>query len=197
MSLLYVTANPKPVKESCSLQLGEHFLNAYKKSRPESEVVRLDLFAEKIPALEGEALAAWERNSEEIVTNKYVDQFLRFDQVVIVTPLWNMGVPSPVKAYIDHLILPGKTFRFGENGIEGCMEGTRILHLQSRGGIYSEGKLAAFEHGDSYLRTIFRLVGVKKYEHIFVEGTSTYPEEAEERLNEAKRQAEALAGTFK
>lgn len=196
MSLLYVTANPKQLEDSFGLQLGEHFLQHYQKTHPESEVVKLDLFAESIPPLEGEALDAWEGRSEKQITNKYVEQFLRFQQVVIVTPLWNMGVPSPVKAYIDHLIIPGKTFRFGEKGIEGLLQKTRVLHLQSRGGIYSEGKLASFEHGDSYLKTIFQLTGVKTYEHVYVEGTSTYPEEAEARLQEAKLQAEKIAESF-
>ncbi|SDO52096.1 FMN-dependent NADH-azoreductase [Alkalicoccus daliensis] len=196
MSLLYITANPKQMGESYGLQLGEHFLKHYQKLHPSSKVTKLDLFAEQIPPLEGDALAAWEKQSDAEVTNTYVEQFLKYKQVVFVTPLWNMGVPSPVKAYIDHLILPGKTFRFGEKGIEGLLQDTRVLHLQSRGGIYSEGKLAAFEHGDSYLRTIFKLVGVKQYEHIYVEGTSTYPEEAVKRLEAAKLQAEKTAETF-
>jgi FMN-dependent NADH-azoreductase len=196
MSLLYVTANPKKTSESFSLQLGEHFLKSYQELHPEAEIKRLDLFKENVPPLEGEALSAWERTSTTEVTNKYVEEFLRYDQVVFVTPLWNMGVPSPVKAYIDHLILPEKTFRFGEKGIEGLLQNTRILHLQSRGGVYSEGKLASFEHGDSYLRTIFQLTGVKTYEHIYVEGTSTYPDEAAGRLEKAKQEAEKLASTF-
>lgn len=196
MSILYVTANPKKIEDSFSLQLGEHFLAHYKKTHPAAEVERLDLFEENIPPLKGEALDAWERRSDQQVTNPYVEQFLRFSQVVIVTPLWNMGVPSPVKAYIDHLIIPDQTFRFSEKGIEGLLQNTRILHLQSRGGVYSEGKLASFEHGDSYLKTIFQLTGVKTYEHVYVEGTSTFPDEAEARLQNAKQQAETVAETF-
>ncbi|NJP37876.1 FMN-dependent NADH-azoreductase [Alkalicoccus luteus] len=196
MSLLYITANPKKTSESYGLRLGEAFLAAYQKAHPEAYVERLDLFADTPPPLTGDKLDAWERKTTRPVTSPWVDQFLRFDQIVFVTPLWNMGLPSPVKAYIDQLILPDKTFRFGERGMEGLLGHVRVLHLQSRGGVYSHGKLQAFEHGDSYLRTIFGLTGVKQYDHVFVEGTSTYPDEAETRLKEAVKEAEELARTF-
>ncbi|PRO66621.1 FMN-dependent NADH-azoreductase [Alkalicoccus urumqiensis] len=196
MRVLYVTANPKKEEQSYGLRLGGHFLDSLQTSFPEAEVDVLDLFQVPLPLLGEGELAAWERRSEETVTNTWVEQFLSADKVVFVTPLWNMGVPSPVKAYIDQLILPGQTFTFDDTGIRGLLQGREIVHLQSRGGVYSSGKMAAWEHGDSYIRTIFALTGAS-VESIIVEGTSTYPDEAEDRLEEACLSVDALVHRWK
>lgn len=197
MTLLYVTANPKPVHESYGLQLGKYFLDTYTSLKPEEPVERLDLIHADPPPLEKDALALWEqkgqRQEEDSLTNPYVDQFLNADKLVLVTPLWNMSFPPQVKAYIDHLIFPGKTFRFSDKGIEGLMQSKTVIHVQSRGGIYSEGPLQKFEHGDSYLRTILGLIGVKNYYHLFIEGTSTYADELSERMAAAEQRAAELA----
>ncbi|QKS72919.1 NAD(P)H-dependent oxidoreductase [Paenalkalicoccus suaedae] len=194
--MLYVTANPKPLHQSNSLQIGQAFLETYTSLHPGEKIEQLDLFDVTVPTMEGQALAAWERGGSVTVTNPLVEQLLTHDKLVLVTPLWNMGIPAPMKAYVDQIVVPNKTFRFAEKGMEGLLGELKVLHIQSRGGIYSEGKLAAFEHGDSYLRTIFKLVGVKHYEHLFIEGTSTYPEQVEEMLKEKVKEAKVLAERF-
>ncbi|PYZ91664.1 FMN-dependent NADH-azoreductase [Salipaludibacillus keqinensis] len=201
MTLLYVTANPKHTKESYGLQLAEYFMEEYLKQKPDENVERLDLFEVDLPPLGREALAMWERNGSNtadtmIPSNPFVEQFLKAERIVIVTPLWNMSFPPQVKAYVDHLIIPEKTFRFTDKGIEGLMQNKKMIHIQSRGGVYSEGPLQAFEHGESYLRTIFGLIGLKDYHHLYIEGTSTFPDEVEERLEKAKEQAKSFVRVF-
>lgn len=200
MTLLYVTANPKKTNESYGLQIGEAFLEAYQKAKPNESIDKLDLFSVEIPSLDRNALDMWERHGstddKQQVTNRFVEQFLQADRIVIVTPLWNMSFPPQVKAYIDHLIIPEKTFRFTDKGIEGLIKDKKILHIQSRGGVYSTGKLQEFENSDRYLRIIFGLIGLKDYTHLFIEGTSTYPDEAVQLLENAKGRAKSLAPIF-
>lgn len=202
MTLLFVTANPKETSESYGLQLAETFLEAYKEENPSDTIERLNLFEENIPPLEKAALAMWEQQGQakpdhmEEVTNPYVEQFLRAERIVIVTPLWNMSFPPQVKAYVDQLIVPDKTFRFTDKGIMGLMQQKKMVHIQSRGGVYSEGPLQKFEHGDSYLRLIFGLIGLKDYHHLFIEGTSTFPDDVLSRLAQAKEQGRKLAKEF-
>ncbi|MGJ9382612.1 FMN-dependent NADH-azoreductase [Salipaludibacillus sp. CF4.18] len=199
MTLLYVTANPKKTADSFGLQLGEAFLKAYQQEKPEEKIDRLDLFKVTLPPLDTDAINMWERHGnaeQKEVTNPFVEQFLEADRIVIVTPLWNMSFPPQVKAYVDHLIIPGKTFRFTDAGIKGLMQAKKIMHIQSRGGVYSKGKLQEFENSDRYLRTIFGLIGMKDYTHLFIEGTSTYPDEARARLQAAKERAKQLAIEF-
>ncbi|MCR6098687.1 NAD(P)H-dependent oxidoreductase [Salipaludibacillus agaradhaerens] len=200
MTLLYVTANPKRVEDSYSLQLGKCFLDVFRKNCSDTDITQLDLFAVNIPPLEKEALAAWERfesiDRDIPITNPFVEQFLQAEIVVFVTPLWNMSSPPQVKAYIDQLIIPKKTFCFTEEGIKGLAHDKTIVHIQSCGGVYSEGPLASLEHGNTYLQTIFSLIGVKNYHHVSIEGTSTFPQEVEERFEKAKEETRQLAKTL-
>ncbi|UTR16399.1 NAD(P)H-dependent oxidoreductase [Salipaludibacillus sp. LMS25] len=197
MTLLYVTANPKREQDSYSLQLGKCFLDVFTKNCPHTDITKLNLFKVNLPPLEKEALAAWERfgaNKHDItMTNPFVEQFLRAEIIVFVTPLWNMSFPPQVKAYIDQLIIPEKTFTFTKEGIKGLAYDKTIVHLQACGGVYSEGPLASLEHGNAYLQTIFSLIGVKDYYHISIEGTSTFPQEVGERLKKAQEKACKLA----
>ncbi|RKL67894.1 FMN-dependent NADH-azoreductase [Salipaludibacillus neizhouensis] len=199
MTLLYVTANPKKIEDSFGLQLGEAFLKAYQQEKPEEKIDRLDLFKVTLPPLDTDAINMWERHGnveQKEVTNPFVEQFLESDRIVIVTPLWNMSFPPQVKAYVDHLIIPGKTFEFTDAGIKGLMQTKKIMHIQSRGGEYSKGKLQELENSDRYLRTIFGLIGMKDYTHLFIEGTSTYPDEVGERLEAAKERAKRVVSDF-
>ncbi|MBB5174188.1 FMN-dependent NADH-azoreductase [Texcoconibacillus texcoconensis] len=198
MNVLYITANPKNVDDSYSLRLGEHFLNEYRRLRPHDKIEHVDLFSVDLPPLDKDMLSLWDKHSdiEETHTNPFVEQFIQADRYILVTPLWNMHAPSQVKAYIDQLIVPGKTFQFTETSVEGMLSGKKMIHIQSRGGIYSEGKLKGLESANSYIQTIFSLIGVTDYEHVFIEGTSTYPDEAEDRLKEAKESAKQVAQRF-
>jgi len=202
MTLLFVTANPKETSKSYGLQLADSFLAAYKEQNLSDPVEYLDLLNEVIPPLKPEQLAMWEQQGRakpddmKEVSNPYVEQFLRAERIVIVTPLWNMSFPPQVKAYVDQLIIPEKTFRFTDKGIEGLMQRKKMIHIQSRGGVYSEGPLQKFEHGDSYLRLIFGLIGLKDYHHLCIEGTSTFPDDALNRLEQAKQQGCKLAIEF-
>ena len=61
--------------------------------------------------------------------------------------MYNFGVPSQLKAWIDRLLVAGKTFRYSEEGVEGLASGKRVIIASSRGGIYSEdAPAAAAEH---------------------------------------------------
>ncbi|SES29911.1 FMN-dependent NADH-azoreductase [Salisediminibacterium halotolerans] len=202
MSLLYVTANPKEVHQSYGLQVGERFINSYRHEHPDETIETIDLFAETFPRLDQTVLSLWERHGSlseaetASIENRYVKQFKRAEKVVFVTPLWNMSIPPEMKAYVDQLIVPGHTFNFTDKGIEGTAGGKKILHIQARGGVYSEEPMAGFEHGDRYLRTIFRLIGIKDYYHLPIEGTSTFPDEANSRLQQALDEAETLSKSF-
>ncbi len=92
-----------------------------------------------------------------------------------------------MKAYTDATSIPGKTFKYTENGPVGLLPGKKALHIQASGSVYSEGPLATIEMGFSYLRKILRFYGIES-EAIFVEGTAV-----SEQAPFAKEKAIALA----
>ncbi|WP_210367436.1 FMN-dependent NADH-azoreductase [Bacillus sp. REN3] len=209
-TVLYITANPKPVEESFSLSVGEEFISAYRENHPNDEVVRLDLYKSDIPYIDTDVFNGWgklqkgtafeelsgeeKRKVSEI--NQLTDQFVAADKYVFATPMWNFSFPPVMKGYIDNIAIAGKTFKYTEDGPVGLLGGKTALHIQGRGGYYSEGPAKGMEFGDSYLRAVLAFMGVTEVETIAVEGMAAEPEKAQEIKQKAIDQAKRLAKQF-
>jgi FMN-dependent NADH-azoreductase len=121
-----------------------------------------------------------------------LDEFLSADSVVIGAPMYNFGIATQLKAWFDHILVAGKTFRYGENGVEGLVPNKKVIVALSRGGIYSEGPAAAMEHAETHLRAIFGFIGIKDIEFIVTEGVALGAEQREVALQAAFAQVERL-----
>lgn len=103
-----------------------------------------------------------------------LEEFLAADTVVIGAPMYNFTVPSQLKAWIDRIVVPGKTFRYGAGGAEGLAGGKRVIVALARGGFYGrETAAASAEHAESYLRTVLAFMGITDPEFIVAEGLAT------------------------
>ena len=122
---------------------------ARRRSNPDATVVARDLAAEPLDHLTLGAFA----------DTDVLDEFLAADTVVIGAPMYNFGVPSQLKAWIDRIAVAGKTFRYGDDGRPSGLAGDkRVIVAISRGGFYDDGN--AMEHVETYLRGVFRFIGV-------------------------------------
>lgn len=102
-----------------------------------------------------------------------LEEFLAADIVVIGAPMYNFTVPTQLRAWIDRILVPGKTFSYGANGPEGLAGGKRVIVALSRGGIYADPAFAAVaEHAETYLRFVLGFIGIKAPEFIIAEGIS-------------------------
>jgi FMN-dependent NADH-azoreductase len=100
-----------------------------------------------------------------------MDEFLASDIVVIGAGMYNFTIPSQLKAWIDRILVAGKTFAYGPNGAEGLAGGKRVIIALARGGMYGEGSpAAAIEHAETYLRGVFAFIGISSPEFIVTEG---------------------------
>ena len=100
-----------------------------------------------------------------------LEEFLAADVVVIGAPMYNFTIPSQLKAWIDRLAVPGKTFRYGANGPEGLVGDKRVIVAVARGGFYGpESAAVSAEHAESYLRIIFGFMGITQPEFVLAEG---------------------------
>jgi FMN-dependent NADH-azoreductase len=114
-----------------------------------------------------------------------LDQFLAADTIVIGAPMYNFTLPSQLKAWIDRILVAGKTFHYTENGPEGLAGGRRVIIALARGGFYHEGAPAAgLEHLETYLRGIFNFIGIEP-EFVAADGLATGPEQREAALSAA------------
>ncbi|OFP22737.1 FMN-dependent NADH-azoreductase [Staphylococcus sp. HMSC057C08] len=205
--VLYITAHPLDEMVSNSMAVGKAFIDTYNAEHPEDEVVHIDLFKDEVPEIDAEVFSGWGKlqsgetltDSEQQKVNRLtelVDQFVAADKYVFVTPMWNLSFPPAVKRYFDAVAVAGKTFKYTAEGPQGLLTDKAALHIQSRGGYYSEGPAADFELGDRYIRTILAFMGVPDISLIAIEGHNAEPENAEEIKLNAIQQAEQFAKQF-
>jgi FMN-dependent NADH-azoreductase len=122
-----------------------------------------------------------------------IDQFLAADILVIGAPMYNFGLSTQLKAWFDHILVAGRTFRYGANGVEGLASGKRAILALSRGGIYSEGSPGAgIEHAESHLRGMLGFIGITDIESIVAEGIAFGPEQRAAAIGEALSRVEAI-----
>lgn len=208
--VLYITAHPHDESQSYSMAVGKAFIDSYKENNPNDEVVHVDLYSENIPHIDADVFSGWgklrsgqafeELSSEEKAKvsrlNELSDQFIAADKYVFVTPLWNFSFPPVMKAYLDSVAVAGKTFKYTEQGPVGLLPGKKALHIQARGGIYSEGPAAQMEMGHRYLSVMMSFFGINELEGLFVEGHNAMPDKAQEIKENAIARAKDLGHTF-
>jgi FMN-dependent NADH-azoreductase len=124
-----------------------------------------------------------------------VDRFLQYDHYIVSLPLWNFGVPALLKAYIDNIVVPGKTFRYTATGPIGLLAGTgkKLIIVQSSGGFYNEGPGLMLNHGSRYLEDIFRFIGIDQINTISLGGTAIPPFDGSRLLAAKAEAAQILA----
>lgn len=209
--VLYITAHPNDETQSFSMAAGKVFIDTYKQAHPNDEIVHVDLYKENIPYIDTDVFSGWgklqsgkafdELSSEEKAKvgrlGELCDQFVSADKYVFVTPMWNFSFPPLMKAYIDAVAVAGKTFKYTAEGPVGLLKDKKALHIQARGGIYSEGPAAELEMGDRYLRAVVGgFFGVPSFESLFIEGHAAMPDKAQEIKENAIARAKDLAQTF-
>jgi FMN-dependent NADH-azoreductase len=146
-------------------------------------LVYRDLVTEPLPHLTLDAFA----------DSSVLDEFLGSDTVVIGAPMYNFTLPSQLKAWLDRILVAGKTFRYTENGPEGLAGGRRVIVALARGGMYDAGTPAAsLEHLESYLRGIFNFIGIEP-EFVAADGLNFGPEQREASLTAALGESVLLA----
>lgn len=92
------------------------------------------------------------------------------DLLVIATPMWNFGIPSALKAWIDLVVRPGKTFQYSENGVTGLAKDKRAILILASGGVFTDGPWRPLDFVEPYLRQILRFVGIVDVQTVRVEG---------------------------
>ena len=128
-----------------------------------------------------------EQKAELETGQEILGEFMSADTVLIGAPMYNFGIPSQLKAWIDLICVAGTTFKYGANGPEGLCGSKKIIVISSRGGLYGPGSpFQAFDHQEQYLRHVFAFLGVKDITVITAEGVAYGPDKATEAVSAAK-----------
>jgi len=170
-------------ENSASRALTDSIVEQLKASNWGEQIVTRDLFANPIPHLTLDAFA----------DSTVLDEFQAADVVVIGAPMYNFTLPSQLKAWIDRIVIAGKTFQYGQNGPEGLAKGKRVIIALARGGFYGDGAPAApLEHLETYLRGVFNFIGIEP-EFVSADGLAVSPEQRDTSLQGALIEVERLA----
>jgi len=149
---------------------------------PGIEVIYRDLAVDPPRHLSAAHLAAWQGaeaadkalHEDLAIGGDCVDELLAADIIVIGAPMYNFSVSSQLKAWIDRVLVAGKTFRYTESGVESLLpRGKQVFIASSRGGVYAPGSpAAAMEHHETYLRAVLGFIGLTDVTIVRAEGVA-------------------------
>lgn len=202
MKLLHIDSSILAA-QSTSRQLTRDIVAKWLGDHPDTDIDYLDLAVDAPGHLSADSLgfrapAGAElseiQQAENAVSENLISRFLAADVIVVGAPLYNFSIPSQLKAWIDRLAQPGRTFRYTEQGPVGLAAGKTVFVASSRGGVYSTSSAAqALEHQESYLRVVFGFFGITDIRVVRAEGLAMGEVAREQALASARTQIEALA----
>jgi FMN-dependent NADH-azoreductase len=170
-------------EQSASRAITRSIIDQLRAINPGAEVITRDLVSEPLPHL----------TLESFSDTSVVDEFLAAGTVVIGAPMYNFTLPTQLKAWLDRILVAGKTFAYSENGPKGLATGKRVIVALARGGFYNEGSpAAAFEYLETYLRSVFNFIGIEP-EFVAADGLAISPEQRDASIKQALGETVRLA----
>jgi FMN-dependent NADH-azoreductase len=149
---------------------------------PRLEVTHLDLATTPLPHLTGASLAKVDE-VDAARDARMLEDFQAADVIVIGAPMYNFGVPTQLKAWIDRIVVAGKTFRYTAAGPEGLAGGKRVVIAASSGSVWAQN--APGEHVETYLKFVFGFLGIEDVTVLRAEGLAISPENRQKGLDSA------------
>lgn len=183
-TLLHISISPRG-EHSISRQLSNAAVTAWKERDPAGRVIERDLAKTPLTFIKLDWIAgaflAPEQHTEAhkkavALSDELVAELAEADEIVIGTPMFNFSIPAVFKAWIDHVVRAGKTFRYAPVGKpEGLFAGRnkKVLAIIASGGSYVGGSgLSSLDYEVPYLRFIFGFMGITDIQFIQAGGTS-------------------------
>jgi FMN-dependent NADH-azoreductase len=199
MSNLLVITSSLGGEGSVSNLLVEHAVSEILSNSPHAQVVRRDLAVDAVPHLtpatvsgvRAEAATAAEHEARAL-SDTLISELKAADVIVIGAPMYNFSIPSTLKAWFDHVLRAGVTFSYSEAGPKGLLEGKRVIVVEARGGLYSEGPAQAVDFQEAYLRHLLGFIGLTDVTFVRAEKIGYGPEAREEAIAGARSEITSL-----
>lgn len=199
MSRVLVIESSARQQGSVSRDLTQQFIANWQAAHPSDQVQVRDLAIDPVPHLDATLLGGWMTPSEQqseaekaalARSNQLTDELLAADVLVLAAPMYNFAIPSTLKAWLDHVLRAGVTFKYTDTGPQGLLTGKRAFVLTARGGIYAGSGL---DHQEPYLRQALAFIGIHDVQFIHAEGLNMGAEFSEKGLAQAKAKLAEVA----
>ena len=199
MSNVLIIESSARQQGSFSRQLTRQFISQWQAARPADHVTVRDLALNPVPHLDANLLGGWmkpeaQRSADEQASLKrsdeLTDEVLGADVLVLAAPMYNFAIPSTLKAWLDHVLRAGVTFKYTETGPQGLLTGKKAYVLTARGGLYAG---STSDHQEPYLRQVMAFIGIHDVTFIHAEGLNLGGDFQEKGLNQAKARLTAIA----
>lgn len=179
--------------------LAADFVEQWKQANPQGIVTVRDLAKHPVPHLTGERFQAFltdpnERSIEQTAyadeSDQLIEEVASADTIVIGLPMYNFGIPSTLKAWIDHIARAGKTFKYTDTGPVGLLSDRPVHIFAARGGFY---KGTPSDTQTAYVTQFLNFIGLRDIEFIYAEGLNMGENSRRESLDKAKQHIERMA----
>jgi FMN-dependent NADH-azoreductase len=166
---------------------------------PGAAIVHRDLGAAPMPHLTAATVAGVRgapvtdaELTARTLSNELIAELRNADTVVIGAPMYNFSISTGLRAWFDYVLRVGETFSYSEAGPLGLLKGKRVIVIESRGGLYSEGPAKAIDFQEPYLRQLLGFMGLTDVTFIHAEKIGFGPNAREAALGAAKGKIRAV-----
>jgi FMN-dependent NADH-azoreductase len=180
-TLLHIDASPRG-DFSISRQLSSAAVSLWKRRNSQGRIIERDLTKTDMTFVDLDwilgSFSAPDQQTEThksalAISDQLIAEVLEADEIIIGTPMYNFTVPAVLKAWIDHVVRAGKTFRYTASGAEGLAKGRKVLVTVASGARYDEASgLAAYNYEVPYLRHILGFIGITDVTVVHAGGTT-------------------------
>ncbi|MCA1457084.1 FMN-dependent NADH-azoreductase [Bradyrhizobium sp. BRP22] len=164
------------------------------RANPGATVIQRDLGANPVPHLTGANVAGVrgepksdEERAARALSDELIAELRAADTIVIGAPMYNFSIPTGLRSWFDYVLRAGETFSYSEARPQGLITGKRVIVVESRGGLYSEGPANVMDFQEPYLRTLLGFIGLTDITFIHAEKIGFGPEAREAALASAKQ----------
>ncbi len=196
-SILYIQSSPRG-QESYSQKVARSIIDDLHRRYPNAKVVARNLADNPLPHVGpgfvgGLAVKPENQTPEQAkalaLSDRLIDEVVAADVLVLAVPMHNLGIPSTLKAWIDHVVRAGRTFNYSPHGPKGLLQGKRAIVVLASGGVYSNGPTKRFDFLEPYVHAILQFIGITNVNVVRVEGVAMGDIGAEKALGAAMEQS--------
>ncbi|WP_303319057.1 NAD(P)H-dependent oxidoreductase [Flavivirga abyssicola] len=169
------------IKGSHSRTLADYFEEHWKTANPKGTIIYRDLAKQALPHIQNNTIEGFytpiEYMSPQIkeataLSDELIEELKSVDEILISSPLYNLNIPSNLKAYLDQVVRIGHTFNINEKGYYGLLEGKLAYLVTVKGGVYKGTFMEPYDFQEPYLKAILGHMGIKTQELFSLEGST-------------------------